>query len=51
MSAKHKLNTSYMNGALIVAGLIGAISGSWTVFTIALAALVIGAVHAGDIRK
>jgi hypothetical protein len=37
-------------GALIVAGLIGCVTGSWTICRIALAVQVIGSFYAGDIR-
>ncbi len=50
MSARHKLNQSYVNGALLIAGVIGACTESWTVF-IALTAIFIGlSIHAGEIR-
>lgn len=50
MSARHKLNQSYVNGALLLAGVIGACTESWTVF-IALTAIFIGlSIHAGEIR-
>ena len=50
MSARHKLNQSYVNGALLIAGVIGACTESWTVF-IALTVIFIGlSIHAGEIR-
>ncbi len=49
-TAKHKLNGSYVHGALIIAGILGAISGSWTIFLIAAAVLVATSVHDGSIR-
>ncbi len=49
-TAKHKLNGSYFHCALIIAGLLGAISGSWTVFLIATGVLVATSIHDGSIR-
>ena len=50
MSARHKLNSAYLNGALGVAALIGAVTGSWGVFWLASAVLVASSIHSGDIR-
>jgi len=50
MTARHKLNAAYFYGALLISGLIGLVSGSWKVFLIALAALVVASIYAGDIR-
>ena len=50
MSARHKLNVSYVNGILLVAGVIAALCDSWSVFFL-LAAIFAGlAIHSGDIR-
>jgi hypothetical protein len=51
MSAKHKLNAAHFQGALLVAGLAGALTDSWAVFVIALVALLAAAYHAGDVRR
>ena len=51
MSAKHKLNAAQFCGSLLVAGLFGGLMGSWVVFVIALAALLVAAFHAGDLRR
>lgn len=51
MSAKHKLNGANLLGILLIAGLMGGITGSWTVFWITGAALFASAVHSGDIRR
>ena len=40
MGAKHKLNAAHVNGAVIVAGLIGGVTGSLTLFVFALFVLV-----------
>jgi len=50
MSAKNKLNGAHFLGALFVAGLIGGVTESWTVFLIALVGLLVAGVVAGDIR-
>lgn len=51
MSAKHKLNAANFCAALLVAGLFGSITQSLLVFLIALAALLVAAFVAGDIRR
>ena len=38
------------NGALLVAGLIGGLTGSWAIFGLALAGMVITKLIGGDIR-
>ena len=50
MSAKRKLNSANVVGALLIAGLLGGVTGSWSVFWIAAVALFVTAYHAGDIR-
>ena len=50
MGAKHKLNSAYFSGALGVAALIGAVTGSWGVFSLAAGVLVASSIHSGDIR-
>ncbi len=51
MTAKHKLNSAYFHGALIVAGILGVVTESYFVFFIALAGLLVGNVLAGEIRR
>jgi hypothetical protein len=51
MGAKRKLNAAHFNGAMIIAGLLGGVTGSWEVFLIAFVALMIGAIVAGDVRR
>ena len=51
MSAKHKLNTAHFSGALLVASLIGWLTGSVIVFLLALIALLVAGYHAGDVRR
>jgi hypothetical protein len=50
MSARQKLNQSYVNGALLIAGVIGACTESWTAFMVFAAVFVALSCHAGDIR-
>jgi hypothetical protein len=50
VNARNKLNVAYMNGALIVAGVIGVAMQSLLAFGIALAVLVAISVCASDIR-
>lgn len=50
MSARHKLNVAFLNGALLVAGVLGLGSQSWAVFLIALALLIASGVYMGEIR-
>ena len=49
-TAKHKINGLYLYGALVIAGVFGAMAGSWTVFLIAAGVLVATSVHDGSIR-
>jgi hypothetical protein len=50
MGARQKLNASYANGAFLLAGAVGVLTGSWSVFGIALAGLLLTNVLAGNIR-
>ena len=50
MSAQTKLNSAMVHGALGVAALIGAVSGSWGVLWLAAAVLVMSSVYDGSIR-
>ncbi len=51
LSARHKLNVAFVNGALIVAGVVGMAFRSWLVFLIVAVVLVVGAIYAGDVRQ
>jgi ABC-type Co2+ transport system permease subunit len=51
LSARKKLNVAFINGALVVAALIGIVFRSWTVFLIVAVVLVIGAIYGGDVRQ
>ncbi len=48
---KHKLNAANFLGALLLAGLIAGISGSWVAFVVTLVGALIAAYHAGDLRR
>jgi len=50
MGARSKLNSAHINGALLVAGLIGGMTGSWAVFGLALAGVLVTEVISGGIR-
>ena len=50
MSAKHKLNAMNFCGSLVVAGVVGLVTGSFTIFVIALLALLAAGYYAGDLR-
>lgn len=49
-NARRKLNAASIHGVLLVAGLIAAISGSWTIFGVLAVVLTLSAIHAGDVR-
>jgi hypothetical protein len=51
MNARNKLNSAYMSGSLVVAGVIGWLAGSWAMFGIALAVLLTMNVLGGNIRN
>jgi hypothetical protein len=50
MSARQKLNALNFYGCLIVAGIVGLMTRSWTLLLVALAVTLVSSVHAGDIR-
>ena len=50
MSARHKLNTAYFQGAIVIAGVVGLATASWKIFFLALAVLMAGGLYGGDIR-
>ena len=51
MSARHKLNASYLTGSAGVAALFGAITGSWLVFVVTFGMLAALDIHAGNVRR
>lgn len=50
MSARQKLNQAYINGVLLIAGLIAACAESLTVFVTLTVIFIALAIHAGEIR-
>ncbi len=50
MGAKQKLNSASALGALLIAAIIGGLTGSWTVFVIVAIVLIATAIHSGEIR-
>ena len=50
MGARKKLNSAYLTGSFVMAGLIGYAAGSWGMFALALGVLVVGNLVGGDIR-
>lgn len=50
MNARRKLNAGYLQGSVLIAGLLGWASSSWMVFVIALVITLIANFMAGDIR-
>ena len=50
MNARLKLNTAFVQGSLVIAAVIGGVTGSWAVFAIVAAILVGGAYYSGEIR-
>lgn len=50
MNARLKLNQAYINGALLLAGVVAAVAESWSLFFL-LTAIFIGlSLYSGDIR-
>ena len=50
MGARNKLNVAAINGAIIIAAVVGVAIGSWGVFWIVLIVLIVGDLYAGGIR-
>ena len=49
-NARHKLNSAHVAGALILAGALGLLTRSPTVFVLAAGVLIAASIHSGDIR-
>ncbi|MDY0168924.1 MAG: hypothetical protein RBS80_20430 [Thermoguttaceae bacterium] len=49
-TARHKLNSAHLVGALVVAGVLGFITRSPTVFVLAAGTLIGLSIHSGEIR-
>ena len=50
MGARHELNRLHLLGSLGLAGFLGLLAGSWSVFVTSAAVLIGLAVYAGEIR-
>ena len=50
MGARHKLNEAFVNGAVIVAAIVGLLAESWLVFGLVFGGLFILKLYSGDIR-
>jgi hypothetical protein len=50
MGARQKLNQAHLNGALVIAAVIGAATQSWAIFWIAALFVVGSGIYAGGIR-
>ncbi len=50
MSARHKLNQGFVQGSLVIAGVIGAACRSWIVFWVATVILVGLSLQSGEVR-
>jgi hypothetical protein len=50
MNARHKLNLAYVNGALVIGGVVGMVTESWTLFWLSLVVVVIIHLGSGAIR-
>lgn len=50
MGARQKLNQAHLNGALVIAAVVGIATQSWTVFWIAALIAAGSSLHSGDIR-
>ena len=51
MSARQKLNVAFLNGSLLLAGVLGLATDSGMVFVVALIVLLVGNVMLGEIRS
>jgi len=50
MSAREKLNMAAFNGSLIIAGALGVLAQSWTLFWGVFCLLIVSSVATGNIR-
>jgi hypothetical protein len=50
LSARHKLNVATVNGAIVIASIVGWATGSPLAFLLTGGVLIAMAIHAGDIR-
>jgi hypothetical protein len=50
MGARQKLNQAYLNGALVIAAVVGAATESWAVFWLAALIAAGSSLYSGEIR-
>ena len=50
MNARKAINAAVINGALLVAGMIGLLTGSFSAFLVVVLVLIAGAAYCGDVR-
>lgn len=50
MGARKKLNAAYFGGSFFIAGVLGLLTGSWTIFALTLAVLLVLNCYDGSIR-
>jgi hypothetical protein len=50
MGARQKLNQAHLNGALVIAALVGALTHSWPIFVLAALLAAGSSVYGGGIR-
>ena len=49
-TAKHKLNSAHVHGALVIAGFLGLVTGSWAIFLLATGVILGTSLQDGSIR-
>jgi hypothetical protein len=50
MNARGKLNRAYLNGSLLIAGAVGLVTQSWTIFAVTFVVLLVMDVCSDNIR-
>ena len=50
MRVREKLNMAFIHGSVMLAAVLGWLTGSWLIFVVALIGLVAGSVYVGEIR-
>ncbi len=50
MGARTKLNNVHVGGSIVLAGLVGIVTGSWLIFAVTGATLIASGVYLGNIR-
>lgn len=49
-TARHKLNSAHVIAAVVIASIIGAVTGSWLAFLLAAGILICLSINSGEIR-